>query len=253
MPDKGPTGKTSSSPAEVSPKSDSAAPLPAVDEAELRIYLNRLKSSYEAEDLRELKNMAVLSTMEEIIRQIFSLYRKIKVQMVDLTIGREEIRGTLRILLMENQKGNRVVPAMRWSDQPWTIKPTDRGWKPVLFSPSKTSGADFVAPAIIHDLPNYVARPGKETEIMAVIMDNIAVKEAILHYRPQGTPRYDSIRMVEGQGGRFVAVIPGSMARGTSIEYFLEARDSEGNRSFDGRDERPWAIAVLQNEEPRPN
>jgi hypothetical protein len=83
--------------------------------------------------------------------------------------------------------------------------------------------------------------------ISATITDNVRVVLATLRFRAQGEHNYESIRMSEGPDHVYTAPIPASMikAGSTSMEYYIEARDAEGNLSLEGRPSAPLVIAVV--------
>lgn len=220
---------------------------------EIRLLMNRLKTAYSKKDLYAIKKDLVLSDDQELLlKEIFNSYKTIQSDIEPAKVMPDRITGAILITSLENETGNVVIPSPRWGRQILRIESSDHPRERVKLDPNDFKGSrsgpvDVIAPAIFHSLPQYTATPGKPTMVSAMITDNVQVASATLRFRAQGAHNFESIRMVEGPPRIYTAPIPASMikADSTSMEYYIEARDTEGNLSLEGRPSVPLVIAVV--------
>ncbi|HUK57267.1 MAG TPA: hypothetical protein VLY20_11475 [Nitrospiria bacterium] len=223
------------------------------DLEEIHSLLLRLKTAYEGKDISTIKQLLVLSEDQEgILKNIFESYKTIRSDIEAVKIMPDRVTSAILITSLDNERGNLVIPGPRWERQSVRITPKNNRWNqatldPEGFKASQTGPVDIIAPTIIHSLPAYTAKPGEPATISATITDNVKVTQATLRFRAQGERNYESIRMSERPDHIFNAPIPGSMikANSTSVEYYIEAKDAQGNLSFEGRPTAPMVIAVV--------
>ncbi|HTN44485.1 MAG TPA: hypothetical protein VMN77_11885 [Nitrospiria bacterium] len=223
------------------------------DLQEVHTLLNRLKTAYAEKDILSIKKEVALSTEQEsFLKKIFNSYKTVQSDVEAVKIVQDQLTSAILITALENERGNVVIPASSWGRQSLRIAVSESQVSKVTldaddFQSSQRGPLDLIAPVIVHSLPAYTARPGEPSEVTATITDNVKVDVAMLHFRAQGEKNYESIRMTEGSNHAFTAPIPGSMikAESTSMEYYIEARDSEGNLALEGRPNAPLVIAVV--------
>jgi len=223
------------------------------DLTELHSLLNRLKSAYTEKDISAIKKDIMLSEdQEELLKIIFNSYATVQSDVEAVKVIQNRVTSAILITSLENEKGNVVLPAPSWGRQSLRVESSDNHVNQVTldagdFKSSQAGPLDLIAPVIVHSLPEYTAKPGEPTMISATITDNVKVVLATLRFRAQGEHNYESIRMSEGPDHVFAAPIPASMIKvgSTSMEYYIEARDAEGNLSLEGRPSAPLVIAVV--------
>ena len=231
-------------------------PPPAISRTELdalQSLLERLRSAYVGEDLSTIKQLLILSSQQEsLLKKIFNSYANLQADLEAMKQGGDRVTSAIRILSLKNENGNAVIPGPGWGRQLLTVTPKDNRWNQValanaVFKNGQKAPMDFIAPVINHTLPAYTAKPGEPAEITAAITDNIKVILATLRFRAQGERNYEATQMIEGANHAFSGRIPGSMIKtgSTSMEYYIEARDAEGNISLEGRPTAPLVIAVV--------
>jgi hypothetical protein len=235
-----------------------ASPIPAPpspsDLEQIHSTLNTLRSAYLAQDLEAVGQVLRLSISQEIaLKDIFISYKNLRADLEAIKTNANGVTSSILITSLENEAGNTVLPALHWAKQPLIIGSKNNDWDQISMDKSMFNGAnetqiDLFAPLIVHSLPAYTAAPGEPTEISAVITDNIKVEQAALHFRAQGERVYDTAPMSEGPDHIYSGRIPGSMikSKSTSMEYYIEAKDAEGNVSLQGRPNAPLVIAVVQ-------
>lgn len=223
------------------------------DLTEIHSLLNRLKTAYSEKDLSTIKQeVTLLEHQELLLKMIFNSYKTVQSDIEAVKVIQNRVTSAILITSLENELGNVVLPAPSWGRQSLRVETTENHVNQVIldegdFKSSQGGPVDLLAPVIIHSLPEYTAKPGEPTLISAMITDNVKVVLATLRFRAQGEHNYESIRMSEAPDHVFTAPIPASMikAGSTSMEYYIEARDAEGNLSLEGRPSAPLVIAVV--------
>ncbi|MBI3595940.1 MAG: hypothetical protein HY203_02165 [Nitrospirae bacterium] len=224
-----------------------------LDLEEIHSLLNRLKTAYSEKDILTIKQaIALLGDQEALLMKIFNSYKTVQSDIEAVKVMQNRVTSAILITSLENEKGNVVIPAPSWGRQSLQIAVSDNHVNQVTLDPddfksSQKGLVDLIAPDIIHSLPSYTAKPGEPTVVSATITDDVKVVLATLHFRAQGEQNYESIRMSDGPDHTFTAPIPGSMikAESTSMEYYIGAKDAEGNLSLEGRPSAPLVIAVV--------
>jgi hypothetical protein len=236
------------------PEPPPLAPPSQSDLDQIHSVLNRLRSAYLGQDLQAVSQILSLSINQEIaLKDIFISYRKVQAELEGIRTDESGVTSSVVITSLENERGNTVIPAANWARQPLIIDSKNNEWNQIsmdrnMFNGAKETQIDLLAPLIVHALPAYTAAPGEPTQISATILDNRKVVQAALHFRPQGEIEYDTAPMSEGPDHVYSGRIPGSMIKSnsTSMEYYIEAKDAEGNVSLEGRSNAPLVIAVVQ-------
>ena len=239
-------------------RSTGAPPQPSktigpADLTEIHSLLNRLKNAYSEKDIAAIKKEIILSEDQEVLlKTIFNSYTSVQSDIEAVKIIQDRVTSAILITSLENEKGNVVLPPPSWGRQSLRVETSENHVNQVTldagdFKSSQSGAVDLMAPVIVHSLPDYTAKPGEPTVISATITDNVKVVLATLRFRAQGEHNYESIRMSEGSDHVFSAPIPASMVKtgSTSMEYYIEARDAEGNLSLEGRPSAPLVIAVV--------
>ena len=105
-------------------------------------------------------------------------------------------------------------------------------------------GIDVTAPTISHE-PVAEARPsGAPVVVSATVVDDVAVKDVVLFYRPKGESQYRRLTMKPaGKSSLYMATIPGSATEASSLEYYIKAEDSSGNALLRGFSFSPLVIS----------
>jgi hypothetical protein len=99
-------------------------------------------------------------------------------------------------------------------------------------------------PSIVcHDLIDH-AYDGRDRPVMAVVTDDIRVKQVHLYYRVARTSAYVFLPMGATANGAYTAVIPASAVTALGLEYYIIARDSKGNLTPVGSATAPNFVVV---------
>jgi len=89
------------------------------------------------------------------------------------------------------------------------------------------------------------APPGKELSIRCALKPGISAKLVQIHYRAPGAEAFQSLPMRRSPKGWYLATLPGSAMRGTSIQVFYDARDGNDNElASNGQEDNPSVIEV---------
>jgi len=245
--------KADSTPGVPEQKRMEVASLTPSDLDRVHSLLHQVKSDFEKKDLAGLKKIMPLSLdQESSLNIIFNAYNTIRAETESTQPIENGVSSVLVIISMENDRGNLVFPGPRWAKQPLTIPSDNHRWNQALLVGTTFTHppavADLIAPTIFHTLPAYTASPGSPTQISAKIIDNTKILDVTLHFRAQGDREYETAPMSEGEDHAFTGRMPGSMIKGssTSMEYYIKAKDAEGNVSLEGRPNAPLIIAVIQ-------
>jgi hypothetical protein len=98
----------------------------------------------------------------------------------------------------------------------------------VSMAPLLAFAADSDPPKITHEKAER-AEPGKDFDVEAVIEDPSGVFDPVVVYR-LGEGGFERLSMTEAGEGVYIATVPVSAnPTATSVEYFVEAYDQEGN------------------------
>lgn len=104
---------------------------------------------------------------------------------------------------------------------------------------------DTVPPEIkSSSVPTEVAA-GTEVVAEVNVVDDVAVAEVTLRYRPADAADFASLRMNNEGNGYYRAVLPSAAATGPTVDYFFEARDVGGNTVMRGNASMPLRVTVL--------
>jgi PKD repeat protein len=98
-------------------------------------------------------------------------------------------------------------------------------------------GIDTVNVTVIDTTPPDISHSpikewveGTPITVVAVVTDNVAVKDVILYYRLGGDAEYKSIKMVQEKGKNvWSVVIPSAEVKGDALDYYIIAYDTFGN------------------------
>jgi len=116
-----------------------------------------------------------------------------------------------------------------------------------------TSGDDLSAPVVSHT-PVTEAFRYTDTTILADITDNTSVTDAYLRFRMPGMRWWGIVDMERIAGdhrnGTYEGVIPGDIAFGDAVEYYIQAVDFAGNSGFHGTKAAPHTITLLDGVTP---
>jgi hypothetical protein len=99
-------------------------------------------------------------------------------------------------------------------------------------------------PATIHHDLISNATDAQDLPVMAVVTDDIRVQKVELFYRVAGSGAFVSSPMQATFRDAYTAVIPASAVTPMAVEYYIVARDSQGNLTFRGTPEEPQFVVV---------
>jgi hypothetical protein len=114
--------------------------------------------------------------------------------------------------------------------------------------------------AILDDTPPLIEHQAvtqgteeKSLKVKAKITDNLSVAEARLFFRVKGAPAYESAVMDQVEKGVYEGAIPGGKVLRDGAQYYIQAKDQNGNETKDGTPEKPHEVKVaeLDKEPPR--
>jgi hypothetical protein len=87
-------------------------------------------------------------------------------------------------------------------------------------------------------------KQGASIVVTVTIEDTLKFKKLVLAYRPQGASEFLGREMEPVGGGAYRAEIPAHATAGSSVSYYLEAQDEEGQPvASRGTEERPLVIS----------
>ena len=105
-------------------------------------------------------------------------------------------------------------------------------------------GIDVTAPTITHEPVTGGQPRGAPVVISATVVDDVAVKEVVLFYRPKGESQYRRLIMKPAGGSSlYMATVPGSATIVSNLEYYIKAEDSSGNALLRGGSFSPLVIS----------
>ena len=108
-------------------------------------------------------------------------------------------------------------------------------------------------PPVIEHSPVAQGTEEKSVKARAKITDNLSVAEARLFFRVKGAPAYESAVMDQVDKGIYEGTIPGGKVLREGAQYYIQAKDQNGNETKDGTPEKPHEVKVaeLDKEPPR--
>lgn len=103
---------------------------------------------------------------------------------------------------------------------------------------------DNVYPVLTHTAKK-TAKLGTAISLTATATDNIAVTSVTLHYRAVGESSWHELSMTTGmKDNSYTGTIPASAVTAAGIQYYIAARDGDGNVSYSGTEANPNVIDV---------
>jgi hypothetical protein len=102
---------------------------------------------------------------------------------------------------------------------------------------------DNIPPVLNHTVVR-TAKANSAVTISATATDNIAVTDVTLYYRVAGAANFTAKAMTAGDNNRYVATIPASAVTAAGVEYYVAARDEDGNVKYSGTSQIPNQITV---------
>lgn len=129
-------------------------------------------------------------------------------------------------------------------------------WFPI----AQAQSADATPPASIDIEPPVIELEettsgiaGESQVFTALVIDNQALKDVKLYYRYTGQGPFNSVLMQPlSDTGYFTAKIPTARLETRSIEYYLQARDQNGNRVVNGYAFDPLVRKLTTQQRPQP-
>ena len=111
---------------------------------------------------------------------------------------------------------------------------------------------DDIPPVIEHS-PVAQGTEEKSLKVKAKITDNLSVAEARIFFRIKGAPAYESAVMDQVEKGIYEGTIPAGKVLREGAQYYIQAKDQNGNETKDGTPEKPHEVKVaeLDKEPPR--
>jgi len=107
-------------------------------------------------------------------------------------------------------------------------------WQQAVFAQGGIAEADLdIDPPIIDHEALEVGVAGEAQTFAAVVIDDRGIEYVDLYYRPGRLSDYAKVSMVSDGNARYVATVATELAQ-SSIEYYIEAGDTGGNRVLKG-------------------
>lgn len=129
-------------------------------------------------------------------------------------------------------------------DYYFTVVNTEGNEEGARSNTASAAPVDDIMPSLRHT-PVTSARAGKQIAISATATDNIAVTRVTLHYRKTGETTYRMTDMVATNvNNGYSAVIPADCVTAAGVEYYLTAKDDDGNTAYSGTAQQPNRVAV---------
>ena len=126
----------------------------------------------------------------------------------------------------------------------FTVVNTEGNEEGARSNTASAAPVDDIMPSLRHT-PVTSARAGKQIAISATATDNIAVTSVTLHYRKTGETTYRTTDMVATNvNNGYSAVIPADCVTAAGVEYYLTAKDDDGNIAYSGTAQQPNHVAV---------
>ena len=126
----------------------------------------------------------------------------------------------------------------------FTVVNTEGKEESAASNTASAAPVDDIMPSLRHT-PVTSARAGKQIAISATATDNIAVTSVTLHYRKTGETTYRATDMVATNvNNGYSAVIPADCVTAAGVEYYLTAKDDDGNTAYSGTAQQPNHVAV---------
>jgi bacillopeptidase F (M6 metalloprotease family) len=116
-----------------------------------------------------------------------------------------------------------------------------------------TGGDDFDPPMVTHTAVTeaFKALP---IDVTASVSDNVSVTGVYLRFRMPGMSWWGEVEMTRTSGdftaGEYAGAIPADVTGGSSVEYYVLARDFGGNDATHGSSRRPHAVTLLDGLQP---
>lgn len=104
---------------------------------------------------------------------------------------------------------------------------------------------DNIVPTLTHTAVTS-AKAGQAITVSATATDNIAVASVKAFYRVTGTDVWKTLELTESPAtaNLYIGVIPAEDVTAAGLEYYVEARDRDGNVAASGSAEHPVAVTV---------
>ena len=129
-------------------------------------------------------------------------------------------------------------------DYYFTVVNTEGKEESAASNTASAAPIDDIKPTLRHTAVTS-ARAGKQIAISATATDNIAVTSVTLHYRKTGETTYRTTDMVATNvNNGYSAVIPADCVTAAGVEYYLTAKDDDGNTAYSGTAQQPNRVAV---------
>ena len=158
------------------------------------------------------------------------------------------------------QQGLQISPEIRPSRalaNPQIQEVFDEAVKRLVSAPPETSGVPAVsvpelpAEKLLAHEPITAATRGRAIEIETTPDASLVRDQLVLGYRPAGAAVFTEVRFQRRPGGVHVATIPPSATAGGQIEYYIEARHTNGKRvASRGSSIDPIVVSLLEGPSP---
>ena len=107
-------------------------------------------------------------------------------------------------------------------------------WQQVAVAQSRFPEVDLdIDPPVIDHEALEVGVAGEMQTFSALVIDDKGIEYVDLYYRPGRSADYTKTSMQPAGGTRYIATVPTELAQ-SSVEYYIEAADTGGNRVLKG-------------------
>ncbi|MEM7257826.1 MAG: hypothetical protein AAF404_10600 [Pseudomonadota bacterium] len=107
-------------------------------------------------------------------------------------------------------------------------------WQQVALAQTGIAEVDIdIDPPVIDHEALEVGVAGESQLISAIVIDDRGIEYVDLYYRPPGSREYSKTSMQRNGESQYIATVPTQLAQ-SSIEYYIEAADTGGNRVLKG-------------------
>ncbi len=118
--------------------------------------------------------------------------------------------------------------------------------QPQLLFAQQADAEDFEAPTINLEVVNR-GTLGEDQQFKVNAVDNIAVTSVSLFYRFSESEDFQEVTMESAGGDEFSTLIPTTDITASSIQYYIQAEDSTGNRALKGYNFDPLERSLDSN------
>jgi len=88
------------------------------------------------------------------------------------------------------------------------------------------------------------ATDGQPLTLVATVTDNVAVADVMLYFRIDDEPTWTPVLMAKGPNDQYTGTIPGTAISGTTLRFYIIAKDTSGNDRSHGSQANPRNVQI---------